>query len=286
MSGGPDSVALLILATAAFPGRAEAATVDHGLRAESSEEAVIVARVCRELGVPHETLTVIVAPGNVQDRARASRYAALGEWGEGRGLTALATAHQLDDQAETLMMRLNRGSGLAGLAGVRARGLVPGCDLPLLRPLLGWRRAELAAIVANAGIEPVRDPSNADHRFDRVRIREALGAADWLNPSGLARSAAILGEAEAYLAGKLEETWSRQVRHEGEGYRFEPVASDFEAGEIALRIIGALGGAPQRSDVAALVARLRRGENASLAGVLARVRGMAWVFEPEPPRST
>ena len=246
----------------------------------------MVARLCEEIGVPHQTLAITVDPGNMQDRARTARYAALGEWCARRGLAALATAHQLDDQAETLAMRLNRGSGLAGLAGVRARGNVPASALPLLRPLLGWRRAELEEMVAGVGIEPVRDPSNEDDRFDRVRMRKALAAADWLDPEGLARSAALLGEAEAYIARKLDETWSTQVCSEGCGYSYEPGQSNLEDGEIVLRIISALGGLCGRSEVAVAVARLRRGENASLAGVLVRVRGNGWVFENEPPRST
>jgi tRNA(Ile)-lysidine synthase len=141
VSGGPDSLALLLLAHAAMPGLVEAATVDHGLRSESADEAAFVAEICGKLGVPHATLKVTVGAGNLQAEARAARYAALAGWMAERGLAALATAHHADDQAETLILRLNRGSGVAGLAGVRARGLVPGTRLPLLRPLLGWRRA-------------------------------------------------------------------------------------------------------------------------------------------------
>lgn len=246
----------------------------------------MVARLCGELDVPHRTLTVTVASGNLQDRARAARYRALGDWCSEGGLPALATAHQLDDQAETLVMRLNRGSGLAGLAGVRARGAVPGSALPLLRPLLGWRRAELEAVVASAGIEPARDPSNEDERFDRVRIRKALADADWIDAAGLAQSAANLGEAEAYLAERIEQVWVERVREEEATICFTPGASDFEAGEIARRIIAGLGAEPRRSEVAALVARLRRGENASLGGVLGRVAGEEWLFAAEPPRNS
>ena len=82
----------------------------------------MVGRVCTALDVPHETLTVTVPPGNLQQGARIARYAALAGWCDRGGLGALATGHQLDDQAETLVMRLNRGSGLAGLAGIRPRG--------------------------------------------------------------------------------------------------------------------------------------------------------------------
>lgn len=284
VSGGADSLALLLLAHAALPGRVAAATVDHGLRPESAAEAALVANVCAGLGVPHETLPVTLASGNLQDRARTARYAALAAWAERRGLAALATGHQAEDQAETLLMRLNRGSGLAGLAGVRARGRVPGSKLPLLRPLLGWRRAELAEAVAGAGVAAAADPSNEDNRFDRVRIRRALAAADWLDPAALARSAALLGEAEAYVAEQVEAAWAERVAHEGARYRYTPRPSDFEAAEIALRIIAALGGAASRSEAAELVGRLRRGKNASLGGVLARVVGREWVFAGEPPR--
>ncbi len=286
VSGGPDSMALLLLAAAALPGRVEAATVDHGLRAESAGEAAMVARVCAGLDVPHQTLTVTVAPGNLQHRARAARYAALAEWAASRGLSALATGHQLDDQAETLVMRLNRGSGLAGLAGVRARGVAPGSELALLRPLLGWSRAKLADIVAAAGLEAAQDASNVDERFDRVRIRKALGQANWLDAEGLARSAALLAEAEGFVNEAIAELWQARVRQSPEGWRFTPVASDFAATEIARRIIVELGGEARRSEAAELVTRLRRGENASLGGTLVRVRGEEWVFEKEPPRSS
>lgn len=284
VSGGPDSLALLLLAAAALPGRVEAATVDHGLRSESADEAAMVAGICRELGVLHENIPVTLAPGNIQDRARAARYAALGEWCARQGLAALATGHQRDDQAETLVMRLNRGSGLAGLAGVRARGTAPGSAVPLLRPLLTWTRDELAAVVAAAGLEPAQDPSNVDDRFDRVRLRRALAEADWLDPEGLARSAALLAEAEGFVVETVAHLARVHVRATGEGFALCPPASDFAAVELSARVIGELGGVVRRSEVAALVGRLRRGGNASLGGVLARVESHEWLFAPEPPR--
>ena len=127
VSGGPDSLALLLLADAAYPGRVHAATVDHGLRPESAAEALFVARICRGRGVPHALLPAgMTAGANLQAAARARRHDLLGEWAEDIGAGPIVTAHHADDQAETLLMRLNRGSGLAGLAAIRAAGPVPG----------------------------------------------------------------------------------------------------------------------------------------------------------------
>src|SRR5947209_9672893 len=163
VSGGPDSLALLLLAAAARPGKIEAATVDHALREGSRAEAETVAQLCARLGVPHAILSVEWDEKPVtglQERGRAARYALLGAWAKERHLDAIATAHHRDDQAETLVMRLKRGAGVRGLAGMRASAVIPGGDLPLLRPLLGWRRAELEQVCAGARLEPARDPSN------------------------------------------------------------------------------------------------------------------------------
>lgn len=285
VSGGPDSLAMLLLAQRALPGRIAAATVDHGLRAESAAEAAFVAGICADLGVPHVTLPVVVAEGNLQDAARMARYVALGQWVAAEGLGALATAHHADDQAETLVMRLNRGSGLAGLAAVRARGTVPGSQLELLRPLLGWRRAELGEIVARAGIEPVSDPSNLDPRFDRSRIRQALAAADWLDVEAVAASAAHLAEADQAIEWLAERDWALNVAH-GEG---EVSYCCTVPRAVALRVVGRIiagfGGSARGAAVARLVDALTTGEGATLAGVLARAERETWTFRPEPPRN-
>jgi len=175
-----------VLAQAAMPGSIAVASVNHGLREEAAGEVGFVERVCTALGVPFTALSVELRGGNVQARAREARYAALSTWLREEALGALATAHHADDQAETLLMRLSRGSGLSGLAGVRAASpFYPGDGgepFPLLRPLLDWRKHELEAIVSASGLTPVRDPSNTQSRFDRVRIRKHLAEHEWMTP--------------------------------------------------------------------------------------------------------
>jgi tRNA(Ile)-lysidine synthase len=286
VSGGPDSTALLLLAHGALPGRVEAATVDHGLRPESAEEAAGVAALCARLGLAHETLKVDVAPGNVQAEARAARYAAMAAWIERRGLAALATAHHADDQAETLLMRLNRASGVAGLAGARGRGVVPGTAIPLLRPVLDWRRAELGAVVGQAGVETVQDPSNTNDRFDRVRIRKALAGAEWLDVAAMARSAEHLAEADAALDWMAALEWRSCVSREPMGLRYRPQAPRAVVLRVLARCVTELGGEePRGSAVARLLESLREGRPASIGDLVARPNAGGWSFARAPVRA-
>lgn len=285
VSGGGDSLALLLLAHAACPGAVAAATVDHGLRAESGAEARAVAQICARLGVPHAILRVSVPPGNVQAAARQERYRALGAWAAEARLDALATAHQADDQAETLLMRLNRGSGVAGLAGVRARGVVEGVPVPVIRPVLGWRRAELAQLVAAAGLMAVDDPSNADDRFDRVRMRKALADVGWLNHPGLSASAANLADADAALDWAAEREWREQVEWRQGSALYRPAAPRAVALRVLARIIAALGDGPPRGQaLARMYQALHAGRAATLSGVAARPLREGWRFRKAPPR--
>ena len=286
VSGGPDSLALLVLAAKAMPGRIEAATVDHGLRPESADEAAMVATICASLGVPHMALAVTVAEGNVQAQARTARYAALAAWLEERQLAALATAHHADDQAETLLARLNRASGVAGLAGVRAVGRVPGSTAALLRPLLEWRRAELAEVVAAAGLVPAQDPSNADPRFDRVRIRQALSAADWLDVPALARSAAHLAEADAALDWATAREWHERVKAGPLGsYLYKPEAPRVIALRVIALLVAKLDGEEARgSAVARLFDLLVAGQPGSIGSLVARPTLEGWSFAKAPVR--
>lgn len=246
----------------------------------------MVAEVCARLGVPHATLKVDVAPGNLQQEARLARYRALGDWARARRIDALLTAHHADDQAETLLMRLNRGSGLGGLAGVRASGTNPVDGGKVLRPLLGWRKAELEGIVETCGIEPARDPSNQDDRFDRVRMRNALADTPWLDPLAVAQSAAWLGEAEAALDYYAQAEWGAQIDMSEDALIYSPGADTPRETRLRVlaRAIAEIGEQPRLSQTAELLDALERGERGNLGGVLAREERGAWVLRREPPR--
>jgi len=285
VSGGPDSLGLLLLAAAARPGAVCAATVDHGLRAESAAEAAQVAAVCRDLGVPHETLRVSVEPGNVQSEARTARYAALADWMAREGVAALATAHHADDQAETLVMRLNRASGVAGLAGVRERGWVPESEHLLIRPVLGWRRADLAAVVADAGLVAADDPSNRNTAFDRVRVRQALAGADWLDVGAWARCAENLADADAALDWAADREYGARVVREGLGVNYRPAAPRAIAMRVIARIVEEIDGhAPRGNAVARAFDSLLARQPVSIGDVVARPGPGVWSFMKAPKR--
>ena len=278
-------MAMLLLAHAAIPGQIEAATIDHDLRSGSAGEAEGVASACTALGIAHTTIKVNVAPGNLQTEARHARYAALSSWLSERGLIALATAHHADDQAETLLLRLNRGSGVAGLSGIRARTLVPDSRLPLLRPLLGWRRSDLAAVVSAAGVMAAQDPANSDDRFDRARMRKAMAASDWLDIPALATSAANLADADAALDWAAQEEWADCITIEALGITYRPRAPRAIALRVLARIIAELGEeAPRGSAIARLFDRLVRGETASIGSLVTRPGRDGWHFMPAPRR--
>ncbi len=245
----------------------------------------MVAAVCAGLGVPHEILVVQVAAGNLQSEARAARYAALAAWMERSGIAALATGHHADDQAETLLMRLNRASGVAGLAGVRARGQVPGTRYPLLRPLLDWRRTELLPLVVSAGLSAAEDPSNQADRFDRVRIRKALAEADWLDVPALAESAAHLAEADAALDWATAREWKEQVQRQPAGLIYRPQAPRAVALRVISRIVTELGGeAPRGAAIARVFDSLLARQPASIGELVARPLPDGWSFIAAPKR--
>ncbi len=293
VSGGADSLALLFLAAAARPGMVEAATIDHALRPESRAEAALVAGVCERLGVKHAILTVEWGERpktGIQQRARAARYRLLGRWAEERGLRALMTAHHVDDQAETLLMRIARGAGVRGLAGMRRVARVPGDELALVRPLLGWRHSELEQVCANAGVTAVFDPSNEDEQFERVRIRHALAGSDWLDPQALALSAGNLAEADAALRWSTSQVWDQFVGEEGGAISFKPAGIPSEirrriVRRAILKLATEGSGAEIRGrELDRLLALLAGGKKATLRGVLCS-GGEEWRFVPARNRT-
>lgn len=282
VSGGPDSMALLLLTHAARPGAIHAVTVDHRLRAESAAEAETVAGYCHQLGVPHAVLPVTVENGtSLQGQARTARYRALGSWATERALSAVLTAHHADDQAETLLMRMGRGAGLAGLSGVRqVRDLAPG--VRLVRPLLSWRKEDLVAIVAAAGLEAIDDPANCDPRHHRTAVRTTLAKVDWLDPTALSLSAAWLSEAEAALGWMVDRLAGERIE------RCEDLvtlsANDLPS-ELQRRLlivaIEQLGApAPRGPDIKRALCKLAAGERCSLSGLLMR-GGERWTLQRE-----
>ena len=300
LSGGPDSLALLLLAAAARPGMVEAATVDHALREGSRAEAEAAATICAHLGVPHAILTVEwdEKPATaIQERARSERYRLLAAWAMERGLEAILTGHHADDQAETLLMRLNRGAGVRGLGGMRPTSPIPQVRHPrergdppiLLRPLLGWRRAELERICADANLTPIADPSNADDRFERVRIRKALSDAGWIDSSALATSAAHLASADEALDWAVDQEWRRSISEADGGLAYTPSGAPEEIlRRLVARAIAALaheGAAePLRArELHPLIATLMAGGHATLRGVRCG-GGAQWRFSKAPQR--
>lgn len=205
VSGGPDSVALMLLAARwSLRGKRQiaVATVDHGLRPGSCEEARRVGEWARQLGFPHHLLQWRgeKPKTRLQERAREARYALLTQCARGIGARAIVTAHHADDQAETILFRLVRGSAIAGLSGMAQRSALDG--LALLRPLLGVRKAALEAFCEASRHPFVRDPSNENSAFARTRMRRLAGLleTEGLDPAALARLASRARRAEEALA--------------------------------------------------------------------------------------
>jgi tRNA(Ile)-lysidine synthase len=212
----------------------------------------------------------------------------LDRWASERGLTAVITAHHLDDQAETFLMRLARGAGVRGLAGMRKVAQVPGGRLPLVRPLLGWRHSELEAVCRDSRLDPARDPSNEDEQFERVRIRRAVEAADWIDPVAVAASAGHLAEAESALDWAAEQEWRQAVTEIDGRIVYRPTD---RPREIRRRIVGRAlrtlategAGELRRRELEPLLETLAMGGKATLRGVLCS-GGDAWRFEAAPQR--
>ena len=304
VSGGPDSTALMHLmsrwrmrrqAEGLPVPRIEIATVDHRLRRQSQAEARAVARAARQLGLPHRTLvwSEDKPASGLQERAREARYALLAAHLKSFGEpgAALLTAHTADDQAETLIMRLARGSGLDGLAAMSAgRPLSQARRYRLLRPLLGIRKARLIATLTSASIAWADDPSNAEPAFERVRIRDAAGslAALGLTPDKLALSARRLSRAREALKQGTADLEARALNVNAGALASIDRAAYMAAPEelrlrLLLRVLAAFGGAspsPRLSKVEALLERLAGTGSltATLGGCVVRARLATYAF--------
>ncbi|MCP3730483.1 tRNA lysidine(34) synthetase TilS [Sphingomonas sp. MG17] len=293
VSGGADSMAMLMLAAATFPGRVIVATVDHGLRAEAADEAALVASLCTELGVAHVTLAPLepIAGSSLQKQARAARYAALEAWMAAQDIDLLLTAHHADDQAETLLMRLNRASGTTGLSGIRP--FRQSGDVLVLRPLLRWRRRELREVAQATGVNWVEDPSNADPRHDRTRYREFLAGQSLLSAGALAAAAAHIEETDAALAELTDriggERWAAaKGRLDASGLPREVKRRLVRRAILDTRTAHGVT-APHfsaASNVEALLDSLEAGRAATQAGVMVTPRGPIWQFSLAPARQS
>jgi tRNA(Ile)-lysidine synthase len=267
VSGGPDSTALMWLAARWRKRRRRgpkliAVTVDHGLRPEARREAAAVKRLATRLGIAHRTLRWIgpKPTTGLQEKAREARYRLIAAAADRARATCVLTAHTIDDQAETILFRMTRGSGLTGLAGmarmrpwvmpttparaVGGRGRAePGASVFLVRPLLGIPKARLVATLQAAKIPCADDPSNHDPRFTRTRLRALMPALageglDARRFSLLARrvrraDAAIELAVAAAAAALSDDAWSARgpIVVAADGFATLPA-------EVALRLLG------------------------------------------------
>ena len=306
VSGGPDSTALMWLAVR---WRAElnrgpklvAVTVNHGLRPEAADEARAVARFARRLGIAHRTLrwTGKKPATGLQEAARAARYRLLAAAARKAGASVALTAHTLDDQAETVLIRLARGSGLTGLSGMRRSRPVTDAGLMLVRPLLGIPKSRLIATLRAENIAFAEDPSNRDPRFTRARLRGLMPKLEeeGLDAPRLALLAGRLARAEEAIRETADAAYDTFGKPIDRRIEFDAAdALNLIPDEIALRLLGrAIGEFGDEGPVelrklealhSALVnalqtrARVRR----SLAGAVVTLNGRSLTVERAPPR--
>ena len=318
VSGGPDSTALLWLA-ARWRGRLKrrpkllAVTVDHGLRRESAREALAVKRLAKKLKVEHRTLRWRgpKPKTGIQEAARNARYRLLGDAARKAGADYVLTAHTLDDQAETVLFRLLRGSGVSGLRGMQAGSQLPGHmgrasehRRFVHRPFLGIAKSRLLATLAAAKVRFADDPSNRDPRFTRPRLRELMPrlAEEGLTARRLALLAHRVTRVEITLYDLLNETLRRLVP--GPWPDKGPVAIDASAfadlpDEIALRLLGRIvewvgdAGPVELGKLEVLCADLQTAVSGTsgrfrrtLAGAMVTLEDTEITVEPAPPRRT
>jgi len=273
VSGGSDSLALLALTCDwASPDVAiEALTVDHGLRDGSAEEARTVAEEARKLGATHQILRWQGwdGSGNLQAEARSARRRLIADYCAVRGIDAVLLGHTRDDQAETVLMRLMRGSGVDGLAAMSAGRF--GKTL-FLRPLLEETREQLRAYLTARGMVWAEDPSNEDPRFERVRIRRAMAGLG-LDATRLAETARAMARARIALETRVQDVARAIVTEENGIVSFAAAALGDTEEETRLRLVAHalkyLSAAPYRPRLQALdatVAAALAGQGGTLHG--------------------
>lgn len=296
VSGGADSLALTLLAAECLPERIVGLTVDHGLRAGSADEAERVGVWLAERGIAHVTLRWEgeKPAANIQAEARAARYRLLDDWCAANHVPAVLTAHHRDDVAETFLMRLERGSGLAGLAAIApARRLAGGTWL--LRPLLEVSRTQLQQALETRGQEWIEDPSNRNERFARARVRR------WMSEqpepgrfaSRVAASARHLAAANDAIAWMVERHFNAHVQAAEKGglvvrdrRAFLDVPDEVlrRALTLCLTEVGTARSAPRGEELERLIGLLRCGESATLGGAIFKVTDKQVTILPEAPR--
>ena len=264
VSGGADSLALAHLAhewADSRDGRVDALIVDHGLRPESALEAQQAAALLAAAGIPsHVLVWTGDKPGTgLQAAARRERYRLLAEWCALAGVLHLLTAHHAGDQAETVVLRATAGSGFHGLAAMAA--VVEARAHRLVRPLLGVAEARLQATLAARGCAWIEDPSNADRRFTRVRVRQGLASTAATDP-GFVEAARRIGAIRAFDESAVSALLARSAAVYPAGFAIlDPQrlgAAPCEIAERALgRVLACIGG-QQHPPSQASLSRLRR----------------------------
>jgi len=240
VSGGPDSLCLVLLASEI--ANVVCLTVDHGLRPEASAEARALGALMADQGVDfHKLIWQGKKPSsNVQLEARIARYRLMSDWCKANGIEYLLTAHHQEDQAETLLLRLARGSGVYGLAAMAPTSQVPGSggQVTLVRPLLDVPKARLVATLRERGLNWVEDPSNKAEQFDRVKVRAFLEnpPLEGLRADRLAATAARLRRTRDALEYYENQWLAQNVEVKSDRtLEFDPANFDSVPQEIALR---------------------------------------------------
>lgn len=269
-----------------------AATVDHGLRPESPAEASSVATCCADWQIPHRTLTLTHLTGNrnLAARAREARYDALSAWAHEIGAETVFLGHTLDDQAETVLMRLARGSGVEGLSGMPVEMHWNGTRF--LRPLLNHRRTGLRTWLRERNIGWIEDPTNDDPAFDRVKARQALATLSPLGitAEGLAATADRMARQRQVLEAAANDLTAMASIQTDSGIALDREALRSALPDTAMRVLaGALmkiGANPYRArfrSLEPLYQRILSADNttATLAGCLIRMEPERVLISPE-----